>query len=278
MDFFKRHGKKIFFVLTIIALLMLIGFTLQRHGGMSKVENAVGRFLAPGNKLFSNMGIAIGKTFGKISCYFSLDDENAELKAELAKLREENLRLERIVAASDILTKEARLLERTEHKLKEASIIGKESESRYYSFTIDKGSKDGIKINQTVISAIKTDSYVIKEGLVGRVIDAGDTWAKVEAILDLNNSVSFKLTRTLDGGVLTGREDGKLSGYMFDETTDPKKGDNCVTSGLGGIYPSGIFIGKIEEVEMSTDALSKLIIVNPSVDFIKLDRCFVILD
>lgn len=275
MNFLKNHGKKVFFILTIIALLIFIGYSMRRPN-MTKVESAIGGFFAPGNKFFASLGKGVFDFFDNLTDYFSLDDENEALKVRIKELEEENLRLTEIISESEVLEREAKLLKKTNYTLLQGRIIGKDRGVRHYILTVDIGERDGVKIDQTVISAIKTETSIIKEGLVGRVIDVGDSWAKIETIIDMNNSVSFKLARTLDGGMLKGSENEKLSGYMFDEKSKPGVGDQVSTSGMGGIYPKGLLIGNIEEIEMSEDELSKLVVVEPYVDFMKLSRVYVI--
>lgn len=276
MDFFKKNGRKALFFFVIIALLILIGYSFNRKGGMSKIESAVGNFFSPGNKAFSDMGNAIRDFFDNLYPDISQDEENEKLKAEIARLEKENLQLKQIVWESEILKREAELLEKTEYNMIEANLIGRDSGGINHSFTVDVGKNDGVKINQAVVTAVKTDTYIVTEGLVGKVVDVGDDWTKIEMITDINNSISFSLINTLDGGILNGSEDGLMSGFMFDESSQPKKGSSCVTSGIGGVYPKGILIGKVENVEMSSDGLIKLIYVKPEVDFMKLNRCFII--
>ena len=116
----------------------------------------------------------------------------------------------------------------------------------------------------------------MEEGIVGRVVEVGDNFAKVVSIIDENNKIAFKVIRTQDGGIISGIVDEKLSGYLFDTKADVMKGDKLFTSGLGGIYVKDIYIGEVKDVVKNDDDLMKNVYVDPAVNFKKLYRVFII--
>ena len=118
----------------------------------------------------------------------------------------------------------------------------------------------------------------MQEGVVGRVAEVGDNWAKVISIVDENSKISFKVIRTQDGGVISDNVDGKLSGYLFDTKADVMKGDKLFTSGLGGMFVKDLYIGEIKDVVKKDEDLMKNIYIEPSVDFKKLYKVFIISD
>ena len=171
-------------------------------------------------------------------------------------------------------------MKNTNYSLIPAQVIGKEPGNWFDRFIIDKGSKDGVKKGDTVIQATETEDNIIQEGIVGRVVEVGDNWAKVISIIDENSKVSFKVIRTQDGGVISGNVDdklnGKLNGYLFDAKADIMKGDKLFTSGLGGIFVKDLYIGEITDVIKKDEKLMKNIDIEPAVDFKKLYRVFII--
>lgn len=278
MYFFKKYKNRMMVTLVAIILIVIIGTTSKNRIEISKFEKVIGNVLTPLNKITFNIR---EKTFGffeVIKNLSSLLEENEELKAQVAKLEEENRDLENIVGKADYLKNEVELLKSTEHKVVSAEIIGKEPGNWYDTFIIDKGSKDNIKKGDTIVQGIELEKDLIKEGIVGRVADVGPNWAKVVSIIDEMNSIAFKIIRTQDGGIISGDIDNSLSGYLFDSKADVIVGDRLYTSGLGGIFKKDIYIGEVEDIIELEEELMKKIIVKPAVDFKKLYKVLVILD
>ncbi|NLM07197.1 MAG: rod shape-determining protein MreC [Tissierellia bacterium] len=275
MSFFRRNKWKILTFLIIVSLFILI-FISTKRSKTSTIEGFFGDLISPGNKFFYTIGSFIGDKLSSVGDYFSLQEENEKLKEEIIKLKEENLKMEKTIASQKMLENEYKLEEKIKYSYIKADIIGMNTDNWFNIYTIDKGEKDGIKENQTVISAIETETGFVKEGLVGKVVEIGSNWSKVETIINDQNSISFQVTSSLDGGVLAGEGAENLKGYMFDGKANPGIGDRVITSGLGGIYMPGIFIGHISLVEESPDNLIKKIEVSPSVDFKKLYSVYVL--
>lgn len=266
--------------MTIVAiiLIIIIGVTASGREKITSVENFIGNIITPIQKLFYNGGESVVGTFKSIGSISQLRNENIKLKEENAKLKEQVRNYEDIVSKSDYLRNAAIIKEKTKYTLVEAEIIGKDSGNWFDRFVIDKGTKDGIKKDDAVIQGIEVDGDVIVEGLVGRVVEVGDNWAKVIAIIDEGSNLSFNVIRTQDGGIMKGSlDEGNISGYLFDAKADVVKGDKLLTSGLGGIFIKGLYIGEISEVTKNSDDLLINIEVEPAINFNKLQNVFVII-
>jgi rod shape-determining protein MreC len=276
MTFLKKiKGRMVVAVVTII-LIVIIGITASGRDNVTAVENFLGKLITPVQKFFYNGGESVATTFKSIGSITQLNEENAELKEEISKLRNQIRNYEDIISKSDYLRNEAILKEKTELNLVDAQIIGKDPGNWFDRFVIDKGSQDGIKKGDAVIQGVEVDGDTIVEGLVGRVIEVGDNWAKVISIIDEGSNASIKIIRTQDGGIIKGDFEGNLSGYLFDAKADVVKGDKLLTSGLGGIFVKDLYIGEISEVTKKSDDLLVNIKVNPAVNFNKLHDVFVI--
>ena len=130
-------------------------------------------------------------------------------------MEEENRNYLEIIGRTDYLKNEAKLLDKTSFNLISAQITGKEPGNWFDRFTIDKGLKDGIKKGSTVVQGIEIEQNTVIEGIVGRVVDVGPNWSKVVTVVDEISSISFKVLRTQDGGIMSGSIDGEISGYLF---------------------------------------------------------------
>lgn len=265
-------------IVTIVAiiLIIIIGITAGGRDKITVVENFIGNLITPIQKVFYNGGEAIADTIKSLGSFTQLKNENERLLEENAKLKEQLRKYEDIVSKSDYLRNAAILKEKTKYTLVEAQIIGKDPGNWFDRFVIDKGTRDGIKKDDVVIQAIQVDGSIVEEGLIGRVVEVGDDWAKVVAIIDESSNLSFTVIRTQDGGIMKGDFEGNISGYLFDADADVVKGDKLLTSGLGGVFIKGLYIGEIKEVTKNSDDLLVNIEVEPAVNFNKLQDVFVI--
>ena len=159
----------------------------------------------------------------------------------------------------------------TEYKTEAAEVIAKEAGNWFNSFTVDKGTSHGISLYDPVI----TD-----KGLVGYVAEAGATYSKVVSIIDSTSSVAASVKRTGDSAVVEGdlklQEKGECRMVYVNKDSVITTGDYLETSGMGGIYPKGIYIGKIKEISDDGTGLSQQAIIEPGVDFDSVFEVFVI--
>lgn len=276
MSFFKKNKNKIMIISVTISLIILMGFTNGERDNVSRVENLTGTIFRPVNSLLYEIGNKSFSIFDHIRTNSSLRKENEKLKAEVLDLEEKNRKLEAVVANKEYLKLEYDLKSKTQYNLLESNIIGKESTNLFERFIIDKGLNDGVKTGQTIVQGIKDKNGVIVEGVIGRVVEVGNDSAKVISIVDETSKIGFKVNRSQDGGVLSGAVGENLSGYLFDIDAEVKKGDSIYTSGMGGIFQADLYIGEVVEIKKKDDELIKSLTVDPSIDFKKLSRVFII--
>lgn len=278
MYFFRKYKNRMIVTVVAIILIVIIGVTNKDRLSLTGFEKAIGNIISPITKVTYSIGNKVSGFFNGIFNISNLEEENQNLKTKIAALEKENREFQNLIGKYDFLKNEAGLLEATDYNMVSAQIISKDPGNWYDIFLIDKGLSDGIKKGDNVIQGIEVENQVIEEGIVGRVVDAGDNWAKVVSIVDEQNRISFKIIRTQDGGVLTESADGKISGYLFDDEADVVPGDKVYTSGLGGSFLEDLYIGEVDKVEEIEEELIKKITVKPAIDFKKLFRVFIITD
>lgn len=272
----KKYKNRMIVAFVAIILIVIIGITAGDRVALSKGENIVGNILSPVQGFFLNLGESVSNFFESIVNMGSLKKENEELKLKVAELEEKNRMYENLIGQSEYLLKEKELMENTQYNLIPAQIVGKEPGNWFNRFVINKGEKDGVKKGDIVIQAVDSGEDIIIEGVVGRILETGDNWAKVISIIDENSNISFKVIRTQDGGILSGSIEGEISGYLFDSEADVMKGDKLFTSGLGGVYMADLYIGDVSNVIREDEDLLKKVEVEPAVDFKKIYKVFVI--
>ncbi|MCQ4923715.1 rod shape-determining protein MreC [Tissierella carlieri] len=278
MSFFNKNKERMMVTAVAIILIVMIGITSTERMALNKFEKLVGNILTPIGKISNSIGKNISDFFGNLKNIAKLKEENESLKKQIAQLEQENRNYLEIIGRTDYLKNEAKLLDKTSFNLVSAQIVGIEPGNWFDRFTIDKGLKDGIKKGSTVVQGIEIEQNTIIEGIVGRVVDVGDNWAKVVTVVDESNRIAFKVLRTQDGGIMSGSIDGKISGYLFDDKADIIKGDKLFTSGLGGAFVKDIYVGEVEEVVSDDEDLMKKIQVKPAINLKKIYKVFVISD
>ena len=178
----------------------------------------------------------------------SLEAENIELKRELEDMKSE-LNIEHVLSDYDYLN---------------ATVVSRNAVTWYNNLTIDKGSHNGIEEGMVVINST---------GVIGRITNVSTFTSDVKLITttDTNNKISVTIIsgdKKLTG--LINCYDYK-TGYLeiegISNTDNVSIGDLVYTSGLGGVFPSGILIGKVESITTDVYDLSKIINVTPSAKF-----------
>lgn len=155
-----------------------------------------------------------------------------------------------------------------------ARIIGWDGGNWFHSFTINKGSDDGLEVDMNVMAG---------GGLVGRIVSVGSNWAKVISIIDDNSNVSGMVLSTSDNLIVSGdlelMSQGMIRfGQLVDSDNEVAEGDKIVTSNISDKYLPGILIGYISTMEMDSNNLTKSGRVTPAVDFAHLEEVLVILE
>jgi len=132
---------------------------------------------------------------------------------------------------------------------------------------INKGSAHGLKIGMPVMAT---------PGLIGRLIDVSWHVSKVLLLIDENNNIGAILQRTRTQGIVSGAgAHGCILKYIY-KNQDIKEGDPVISSGMGGIFPKGLLIGKVSRVQKQDAGLFLKIDVAPFADFAKLEEVLVL--
>lgn len=264
--------KKLLIIFSIIfVLLILIIFSFVKKGENSQFGNIVGKGISTLQAPIAYFGNNISGELSSAFSFWYANKENKLLKEEIANLKREIVGLE--LDASEL--SELRELKdalnykdiNTKYNYLTANVIAMDNSDIFNIFTINVGLDDGVEFNSIVVNG---------DGLIGRVFNVGDSWAKVISVIDESNSVSFRVSRDVDIlGVLSGDGNGALNGYMLDSKATVIHGDVLITSGLGD-YPVGIIIGNVIDSKLENDQLIKTVIVEPIVDFKNIQKVTVI--
>ena len=271
---FKLPSSYVLFIMTCICVLMMIlSFTTNI---LSTPLNFVSSFfVVPFENGLTSVGTFI---LEKTEQFDDLQDvlrENEELKQKIDDLTLENTRLQQ---ERYELTQLRELFELDvmyeEYDKVGARIIAKDAGNWYSTFTIDKGSKDGIAVNCNVIAG---------SGLVGRVVEVGPNHAKVVSIISDGVNTSGMILATGDNLIVTGNLESMAHGNInYSQLVDSKGkvsvGDKVVTSNISNHYLPGLLIGYVNSLDTDSNNLTKSGYITPVVDFEHLNEVLVIKD
>ena len=264
-------------VVTTVILLVVGLTTIGLSNGERRFqpEEVARGVLAGGQRVFSGIGRTITGTVRSVG-------ELRRLREEYESLLEELERYERLESNIAALAEEnARLREqlgfaaKAEEPLLSARVIAKEMGGLFSSFTINRGTRHGVVVDQTVVAFVAG-----REGLVGRVDEVSGGTAVVIPVYAPGSYVAARLERSRYEGLLqgTGSEtDPLLLRYVRRDARDEIRYDDVVsTSGLNSIYPAEIPVGRVVRVTAPAYENSLRISVEPIVDFGRLEYVFVL--
>ncbi len=240
-NFLKKDIAKILIALFLITTGVVI---LNVVPGTEKFSLAV-------NDGVGSLSAVLGKVTGTVNKTVEHKKTAKEYESEIEALKKENNKLKTIVIDYyDVKRENAQYLkfydfkkENKGLKFKPSKVISRNLDDMFYGFTLDKGKNDGISVNSPVIS---------ENGMIGRVDEVFANKCTVKTVLSPDFKAGVVDSKTGDNGVLVGNAklaDQNLSGMMYLSMQNSIQPDDIiVTSGLGGIYPKNLPIGKVKKL------------------------------
>lgn len=262
------------FMLTVLTIfcVVLIGVSFFTDKVTAPVQNALSYVIVPLQKGINGIGLWLTDRADYFATVDELREENEALRAELEELKEKNL----VLIQGQIELNNLRQFYSLDEKLPgytkvAARVIGKSSNNWFSTFTIDKGSKDGIAVDMNVISG---------NSLVGIITQVNDNSAIVRSIIDDSSNVTGMLITTSDTCNVRGDLELMGSGYIHLEylrgDISVMDGEMIVTSNISDKYLEGILIGYAKNVTEDANSLTQSGYIVPAVDFEHMTEVIVI--
>ena len=246
----KKEKKKIIYLGIILGLFILITVSLlyQQKGNDEKNILKNTSMLIEKIIMYPFTSLTHEKGKKQDESYIIQKNVNSSLEKEIQELKN-TLELNKTL---------------TEYKPVNATVLSRNKSYWFNTMTIDKGTKAGIQKNMAVIT---------KNGLIGKIDKVSKNSAEVKLITseDINFKVSISIkTNEIDNYAIMNGYD-KTTGFIqatgIDKTTEIHKGDIVLTSGLGELFPSGIYIGTVEDIKNDKYNLSKTISIKTGQNF-----------
>lgn len=232
----RSLNRRIFLIVSAGALVVVIGLT-NAKGPLEWLYNIT---LAPVSRSLSNAGSGISATMADIGRVSSLASDNAKLARENEGLRQRLAADAETRRDNELLRQQLGLDVAGSAPQVAAEVLAFQPDSYRQFITINKGSTDGLKAGQAVLS----------EGvLAGLIASVSSHSAKIILVVD----PEFKLAAKVQGndaadGIIQGQLGGGLVMQKIDHTKQVRPGDTVTTSGLGGRVPAGLLIGQVQSV------------------------------
>lgn len=264
-----RSVREIAIVIFLIGGGLVILFSsANRAGEQGLGTRAIFRVIRPFQEAVTAVHDRINGWRKHYITLVGVSKENDVLKHEISELRKERTDLLNAESENRRLKKLLDLKSRHEFPSLVAQIIGEDAVGWYRTLFINRGSEDGVLPNMPV---------TVAEGIVGRVFKTSSDMSQVMLITDPNLSVDCRILRTRDRGILSGSLERACVLRYVNLKSEVKPGDEVVTSGLDGIFPRGLSVGKIQSLRKGPQGLFLEALVLPSVDFSAIEEVLVVL-
>ncbi len=261
---FQVYIVGLFFIL-LSALTISSG--IKGLGEDQIVGGIVSHVVAPVQSTITHITDFFGNIWSDYIYLVESEKENILLKKEIDKLTRLNNELKEKASFGERVKGYLDFKENSKLKLTAVRIVGLDTSSLHYSATVDKGNDNGIKKNMPVITP---------KGIVGRVIKVYPHSSQALFIVDPNSTVDALIQRSRIRGIVEGRGDNTLAMKYVPIDADVLIGDYVMSSGLSGVFPKGLAIGRITKIDNGKDGFFKIIELKPIVTLQKLEELLIV--
>ena len=273
-DFFDTWKFKIL-VAVAVFLVGIMAYAGANGRLTAAPQELLSVVLTPFQQLTASISSGVASVWEK---YTSIDDiiaQNEQLETENAELRQQMVDYDRIKAENEAYKALAKIqTTNAEMTYVSAFVIGRDPLDEFWGFTIDKGTADGVAVNNAIISD--------KGYLLGMVVEVDTTSCKVMTILHPSFNAAGVVSRTRENGIITGSADYASDGLCaltnLERSTETQMGDQIITTGLGGVFPPDLLVGTVQEVVPEVSGKSSVAVIKPGADPRTAKHVFIITD
>ena len=273
-DFFDTWKFKIL-VIVAVFLVGIMAYAGANGRLTAAPQELLSVVLTPFQKVTSALSGGAASVWEKYTSIDDVMDRNEQLEAENAELRQQMVDYDRIKAENDAYKALARIQDtNSEASYVSAFVIGRDPLDEFGGFTLNQGSTDGVAVNDAIISD--------RGYLLGVVVEVDATSCKVMTILHPSFNAAGVISRTRENGIITGSADYAADGQCvltnLDRATEARKGDQVITTGLGGVFPANLLVGTVQEVVPEQSGKSSSAVILPGADPRTVKHVFIITD
>ncbi|WP_132081197.1 rod shape-determining protein MreC [Anaerospora hongkongensis] len=266
------NKKAVILVMAVVTVFLLANFAGRNIYRLTFVEKLVTTALSPVEALVARMTYGLQSVTTSTGQLFVVYRDNQALREQIDQLKQNELNV------TEIMAENLRLRTMLDYKKSApqfdfvtAAVIARDPGAWTNIMIINKGSNDGLAKDMPVVTP---------QGLAGNVVQVFSSTAKVQLILDPRSAVGSLIQRPESrvAAIVEGNSAKPLSPHMVNLSRDADiiRGDKVITSGFGGIYPKGLLVGEVTDIVNEEGGLLKYAVLNPAVDFDRLEEVQVI--
>ena len=273
-DFFDTWKFKI-----LVGIAVFLAAIMAYAGANGRLTAAPQEILSVAVAPFQRAAAAVSNGVSSLwEKYTNIDailEENEKLTTENAELRGQMVDYDKLKAENEAYKALTNIQEQhPEMSYVSSFVIGRDPLDSFYGFTLDKGSLDGVEVNDAITS---DEGY-----LLGVVTEVDLTSCKVMTILHPSFNAAGVVSRTRDNGIITGSADYAADGLCIlsnlSRGTLTKANDQVITTGLGGVFPADLLVGTVQEVVPEQSGMSSIAVIKPGADPRVVKHVFIITD
>ena len=249
-DFFDTWKFKIL-VAVAVFLVGIMAYAGANGRLTAAPQELLGVILTPFQKAAAVVSGGVGAVWEKYTSFDEVMEQNEQLEAENAELRQQMVDYDRLKAENEAYKALANIQEKNSNATYVSGfVIGRDPLDEFGGFTLDKGSDRGY--------------------LLGMVVEADPTSCKVMTILHPSFNAAGVVSRTRENGILNGNTtyaaDGLCTLTNLERSTETRAGDQIITTGLGGVFPPDLLVGTVQDVVPEASGKSSIAVVRPGAD------------
>lgn len=267
---FRRYRVLCVSLLLILTAMAVISIHRREPGKLSPFEQIIYGVSRPLQWTLTTGVNGIRSFWEGYIHLVNVQKENRVLRKRVRKLEQRITDYQELKAFNDRLRRLLEFKSRFERPTVAAQVIGDESTGWFRTLLIDKGLGHGVERGLPVVAP---------DGIVGQTMECAGGTSKVLLIIDRNSAVDVMIQRTRTRGVLEGTGAGNVCVMKYvARRADVLVGDRVITSGLGGIYPKGLLVGRVTSIRREGYGLFQKVEVASHVDFHRLEEVLIVLE
>lgn len=256
----------------MIVLILFTGFLyysyhLKNRGVKNFWERTVLDVASPAIQTADSLIESVYQTVSTYLYLVEAEKENQTLRKQVAELSGQEAKYQELSLENERLRKLLHFQKEIEDAFVSAQVVGEDASGWFRTVLINKGELDGIKEGMPV---------VVADGVVGRIIRTGQTVSRIMLLPDPSSSIAVLIQRTRVRSICQGQGDS-LSLEFASNDADIEVGDRLISSGMGGLFPKGVTVGRIVSAAKPETGFFQTIEVEPAVDYSRLEEVIVLL-
>jgi rod shape-determining protein MreC len=262
--------KKLIKFIVLFFLIVNISALIAAGRGGGKVQS-LGRagldLFSPVEELVSDISGYLSGIWNKYFNLILVQEKNTELKKEINRYYAKKTLYREAYLENQRLKKLLKFTKDIDSEYLAAQVTGKDSSKWFKTIIVNRGKDSGVGINFPVI---------VPAGVVGQVIEVSQNYSKVLLITDRMSGVDSLVQENRGRGIVSGTNDDICELKYLLRKFDVEKGQHIITSGMDGVFPKGLRIGKITQVTKKTSGIFQEVSVKPFVNFEKLEEVLIV--